>query len=109
VARVALANAEANGIALQAQAREWASVLETALVQASTRRTSERARFVTDVRASVDTAFARLLEAAISTVPRALAALLAVALLQRGRLWFRRQFWRRVRPPAAGVANRVQL
>lgn len=71
-------DAEANGITLEAQAREWASVLETALVQASTRRTSERARFVTDVRASVDTAFARLLEAAISIVPRALAALLVI-------------------------------
>ncbi len=55
-----------------------ASILETALAQASTRRTSERARFVTDVRASVDTAFARLLEAAISIVPRALAALLVI-------------------------------
>jgi len=68
-------DAQANG---RAQAREWASVLETALAQASTRRTSERARFVTDVRASVDTAFARLLEAAISIVPRALAALLVI-------------------------------
>ncbi|WP_395764230.1 mechanosensitive ion channel domain-containing protein [Stutzerimonas balearica] len=71
-------DAEANGMALDAQAREWASILETALAQASTRRTSERARFVTDVRASVDTAFARLLEAAISIVPRALAALLVI-------------------------------
>lgn len=71
-------DAEANGRALDAQAREWASILETALAQASTRRTSERARFVTDVRASVDTAFARLLEAAISIVPRALAALLVI-------------------------------
>lgn len=71
-------DAQANGRALEAQAREWASVLETALAQASTRRTSERARFVTDVRASVDTAFARLLEAAISIVPRALAALLVI-------------------------------
>lgn len=71
-------DAEANGMALDAQARKWASILETALAQASTRRTSERARFVTDVRASVDTAFARLLEAAISIVPRALAALLVI-------------------------------
>lgn len=71
-------DAEANGMALDAQAREWASILETALAQASTRRTSERARFVTDVRASIDTAFARLLEAAISIVPRALAALLVI-------------------------------
>ncbi|WIX03007.1 mechanosensitive ion channel family protein [Pseudomonas sp. AR5] len=71
-------DAEANGMALDAQAREWASILEIALAQASTRRTSERARFVTDVRASVDTAFARLLEAAISIVPRALAALLVI-------------------------------
>lgn len=71
-------DAEANGMALDAQAREWASILETALAQASTRRTSERARFVTDVRASVDTAFARLLEAAINIVPRALAALLVI-------------------------------
>ncbi|MBU2332433.1 MAG: mechanosensitive ion channel family protein, partial [Gammaproteobacteria bacterium] len=39
-------DAQANGRALEAQAREWASVLETALAQASTRRTSERARFV---------------------------------------------------------------
>ncbi len=71
-------DAQANGQTLDAQAREWASVLETALVQASTRRTSERARFVTDVRASVDTAFARLVEAAVSIVPRALAALLVI-------------------------------
>jgi len=71
-------DAEANGRTLEAQTVEWATVLEAALEQASTRRTSERDRFVTDVRASIDTAFARLLEAAISIVPRALAALLVI-------------------------------
>lgn len=71
-------DAKANGRTLEAQTVEWATVLEAALEQASTRRTSERDRFVTDVRGSIDTAFARLLEAAISIVPRALAALLVI-------------------------------
>jgi small conductance mechanosensitive channel len=74
------ADAEANGQPLDALAQEWAALIDRALATAVERRDSERGRFVTSVQASVETAFARLVESAIDIIPRILAALLVLGL-----------------------------
>lgn len=77
---VSPADAEANGQPIERLAREWAAVIDQALVTAVKRRESDRGRFVTSVQSSVETAFARLLESAINIIPRILAALLVLLL-----------------------------
>ena len=77
---VAPADAEANGQPLELLAQEWAAVIDRALATAVERRDSERGRFVTSVQASVETAFARLVESAVDIIPRILAALLVLGL-----------------------------
>ncbi|MCJ0974035.1 mechanosensitive ion channel family protein [Pseudomonas sp. PS1] len=74
------ADAEANGQRLDVLARDWATLIDQALATAVDRRDSDRGRFVTSVQVSVETAFARLLESAISIIPRILAALLVLLL-----------------------------
>ncbi len=73
-------DADANGEAIDTLARQWAALIDGALATAVERRDSERGRFVTSVQASVETAFARLLESAIHIIPRILAALLVLLL-----------------------------
>lgn len=73
-------DAEANGEAIDPLARRWAALIDGALATAVQRRDSERGRFVTSVQASVETAFARLLESAIDIIPRILASLLVLLL-----------------------------
>lgn len=73
-------DADANGKALDTLAQEWAALIDRALATAVERRGSERSRFVTSVQASVETAFARLLESAINIIPRILAAVLVLLL-----------------------------
>ncbi len=77
---VSPADAEANGAAIERLTREWATVIDSALDTAVKRRESDRGRFLTSVQASVETAFARLLESAIDIIPRVLAALLVLLL-----------------------------
>ncbi|MGK9064543.1 mechanosensitive ion channel family protein [Stutzerimonas chloritidismutans] len=74
------ADADANGQRLDVLARDWAALIDRALVRAVERRDSDRGRFVTSVQVSVETAFARLLESAVSIIPRILAALLVLLL-----------------------------
>lgn len=92
--RVTADDAEANAQSLDNLARDWASVIDEALARAIERRASERGRFVTAVQASVETAFARLLEAAVNIVPRGLAVLVVIGV-----------FW----AVAAGVRQLVHL
>lgn len=73
-------DAEANGETIETLARQWAALIDSALETAVERRDSERGRFLTSVQASVETAFARLLESAIQTIPRILAAMLVLLL-----------------------------
>lgn len=80
VVTVTRSDAEDNGAELDALARQWAVSLQTALAEASSRRGSPAERFGTEVRGSIQTAFARLLESAIIVVPRVLAAALVVGL-----------------------------
>ena len=77
---VSPSDAEANGQPIDRLARDWAAIIDKALVTAVQRRESDRGRFVTSVQASVETAFARLLESAINIIPRVLAALLVLLL-----------------------------
>ncbi|WP_254621301.1 mechanosensitive ion channel family protein [Stutzerimonas stutzeri] len=73
-------DAEANGVTVDALARQWAASVDRALATAADRRDSERARFLTSIQAGIETAFARLLESATQVIPRVLAALLVLLL-----------------------------
>jgi small conductance mechanosensitive channel len=92
------ADAQDNLSSLDALAALWAQRIDAALARAGDRRASPWGRFIAEVRASVETAFARLLESAITVVPRALAAglvlglfwILAVAVRWLMRIIFRR-------------------
>lgn len=74
------ADAEANAVSVDALAQDWAALIDSALAEAGERRDSERGRFVTSVRGSIETAFAEWLESAISIIPRALASILVLLL-----------------------------
>ncbi len=78
VVRVTETDAQENLTTVDALATQWSGAVDRALVRAASRRQSPSARFAAEVRASVETAFARLLESAITLVPRALAASLVL-------------------------------
>ena len=65
---------------VDALATQWSQAVDVALQRGSQRRLSPLTRFATEVQASVETAFARLIESAITIIPRALAALLVISL-----------------------------
>lgn len=74
------ADAQDNLTGVDTLAVQWAQSLRSALERAGQRRLSPGNRFVTEVQASVETAFGRLAESAITIVPRGLAALLVIGL-----------------------------
>lgn len=74
------ADAQDNLTTVDVLAVQWSQSLQDALNRASQRRLSPWSRFTTEVQASVETAFGRLIESAIIIVPRALAALLVIGL-----------------------------
>lgn len=80
IVTVTAADALDNLTTVNGLATQWSEAIDTALKQASQRRLSPWARFVTQVRSSVQTAFGRLTESAITIIPRALAALLVIGL-----------------------------
>ena len=99
VVTVTRADAEDNAVELDALATQWARSVDAALGRARDRRATPWSRFVAEVRGSVHTAFARLLESSITVVPRALAALLVIALfglLAAAVRWLLRAVFRRV-------------
>lgn len=73
-------DAQDNLTTVDALAAQWSQAINTALARSSQLRLSPWGRFVTSVRASVETAFGRLVESAIIIIPRALAALLVIGL-----------------------------
>ncbi|BAZ20635.1 putative ion channel [Kalymmatonema gypsitolerans NIES-4073] len=77
---VTQSDAQDNLTTASALATQWSQAINTALARASQRRLSPWGRFVAEVRASVTTAFGRLLESTIVIIPRALAGLLVIAL-----------------------------
>lgn len=80
VITVTQSDAQDNLTTTPALATQWSQAINTALTRASQRRLSPWGRFVAEVRASVTTAFARLLESTIVIIPRALAGLLVIVL-----------------------------
>jgi small conductance mechanosensitive channel len=73
-------DAEDNLTTPDALAAVWAQRIDTALAEGRDRRVSPWGRFSTEVQSSVQAAFARLLESALTVVPRGLAALLVLGL-----------------------------
>lgn len=74
------ADAQDNLTSVDVLAVQWSQSLQNSLDRASQRRLSPGSRFVNEVRASIETAFGRLAESAITIIPRALAALLVIGL-----------------------------
>jgi small-conductance mechanosensitive channel len=91
-------DAQDNLMTVDALATQWSQAIDANLERASERRLSHGGRFASEVQASIETAFGRLIESAIVIIPRALAALLviglfwAIATIVRGlmRILFRR-------------------
>jgi small conductance mechanosensitive channel len=83
VVTVTQTDADDNVTTLDALARLWASAIDSELERGRERRLSPWGRFSAEVQASVQTAFSRLVESAITIIPRALAALLVIGLF-----WF---------------------
>lgn len=99
VVTVSRADAEDNLTTTEGLAAQWARALDTALARATTTRLSTGGRFRAEVQGSVQTAFSRLIESAITIVPRVVAALLVIALfwlLATGARWIMRVLFRRV-------------
>ncbi|MBW4685375.1 MAG: mechanosensitive ion channel family protein [Komarekiella atlantica HA4396-MV6] len=80
VVTVTKADAQDNLTTVNALAAQWSQAIDAALKRASQRRLSTWGRFAAEVQASVETAFGRLIESAITIIPRALAALLVMGL-----------------------------
>lgn len=80
VVTVTQSDAQDNLTTVEALAAQWSEAVSAALVRASQRRLSSGGRFIAEVRSSVETAFGRLIESAITIIPRALAALLVIGL-----------------------------
>ncbi len=91
-------DAEDNVTSLQQLAERWAGFIDSALKRARERRDAFGGRFLAEIRSSIEAAFGRLLESIIRIVPRALAALLVIALfwaLARLVRWAMRAFFKR--------------
>lgn len=98
VVTVGVEDAQDAGLPAQELARRWGGIIERALARGAERRSSAGSRFVTAVQASIETAFARLLESAIVVIPRVLAAslvLFAFWLLARLVRWIMRRLFHR--------------
>jgi small conductance mechanosensitive channel len=80
VVTITASDAQDNLTTVDALTVQWSQAINTALARSSQLRLSPWGRFVTSVRASVETAFGRLVESAIIIIPRALAALLVIGL-----------------------------
>jgi len=73
-------DAQENLTTADALAAQWATSVDNALERGRSRRLSSGGRFLNEIQASIETAFSRLLESAITIVPRFLAAVLVLGL-----------------------------
>ena len=80
VVTVTRGDAEDNLTSVDALAVQWARAIDAALTRAREQRYSPASRFGAEVRGAVAAAFSRLAESSLLIVPRALAALLVIAL-----------------------------
>ena len=99
VVTVSRTDAEDHLTTVDALAAQWARTLDAALERAATGRLSRGGRFRAEVQGSVQAAFSRLAESAITIVPRVLAALLVIGLfwlLAAGVRWLLRVIFQRI-------------
>nr|MDQ3323828.1 mechanosensitive ion channel family protein [Acidobacteriota bacterium] len=99
VVTVTAADAQENLTTADALAAQWATSVNNALERGRSRRLSSGGRFLNEIQASVETAFSRLLESAITIVPRFLAAVLVLGLfwlIAAGVRWLMRVIFRRI-------------
>ncbi len=99
VATVTTADAQEVLTTAAALAAQWATSVNAALERGRSRRLSSGGRFLNEIQASVETAFSRLLESAITIVPRFLAAVLVLGLfwaIAAGVRWLMRVIFRRI-------------
>lgn len=97
VVTVTKADAQDNLTTVDAVATQWSKAVDAAIRRATQRRLSPLARFSTEVQASIETAFGRLIESAITIIPRALAALVVISLfwaIAAGVRWLMRIIFR---------------
>ncbi len=80
VVTVTTADAQENLTDIDALAAQWAQTIDSALARGRGNRETQLGSFSSEIRASVETAFARLLESAITIIPRVLASLLVIGL-----------------------------
>lgn len=80
IVTVTTADAQDNLTTVDVLANQWSQAVGAAIERASQRRLSPWARFRTQVQSSVETAFARLIESAVTIIPSALAALVVIGL-----------------------------
>jgi small conductance mechanosensitive channel len=78
VATVTEADAQDNLTSREVLARQWAGAIDRELARAREERVGWGGRFVAETRGAVQTAFARVTESAVRTLPRVLGALLVV-------------------------------
>lgn len=99
IVTVTALDAEENSTSLDGLAIQWAQAIDSGLQRAGKRRLSGHERFINAVQSSVETAFARLFDSAIVIIPRALAAVLVIALfwvLASAVRWTMRIIFRRI-------------
>lgn len=92
-------DAQENLTSQDALAQQWARALDAELRRAFARRAASGGRFWAEVQGSVQAAFSRLAESAVTIIPRVLAALLVIALfwvLATGVRWLMRIVFRRI-------------
>lgn len=73
-------DAQDNVTSADALAAQWSAIIDRALERARQRRLSFGGRFIAETQASMETAFARLVDSTVYVVPRALAALVVIVL-----------------------------
>lgn len=99
VVTVTTADAQENLTDVDALAAQWSQSINTALTRGRENRETRLGRFSSEIQASVESAFARLLESAITIVPRFIAALLVIGLFwafAAGVRWLMRIIFRRI-------------
>lgn len=99
VVTVSRTDAEDYLTTVDALAAQWARTLDAALERAAAGRLSRGGRFRAEVQGSVQAAFSRLAESAITIIPRVLAALLVIGLfwlLASGVRWLLRVIFQRI-------------
>lgn len=99
VVTITVTDAQENLTDMDALAAQWAQSINAALTRGRENRETRLERFFSEIQASVETAFARLLESAVTIIPRFLAALLVISLfwaIAAGVRWLMRMIFRRI-------------